>query len=81
MAHWDRRELNKLVAESPEEYKKRFPKPFSAMIPEDASSENRLATEAYVAEHSGGRKTIWTGTAEEYAALTPDSDTIYFITP
>lgn len=54
MAHWDRRELNKLVAESPEEYKKRFPEPFSAMIPEDASSENKLATEAYVNEHGGG---------------------------
>ena len=54
MAHWDRRELNKLIAESPEEYKKRFPEPFSAMIPEDASSENKLATEAYVNEHGGG---------------------------
>ena len=54
MAHWDRRELNKLIAVSPEEYKKRFPEPFSAMIPEDASSENKLATEAYVNEHGGG---------------------------
>lgn len=122
MAHWDRRELNKLVAESPEEYKKRFPEPFSAMIPEDASSENKLATEAYVNEHGGGGsgsdpeavkyteqtlteeqkaqartnigaaseaafvnalggKKIWTGTAAEYALLTPANDTIYFITP
>lgn len=120
MTHWDRRELNKLVAESPEEYKKKFPEPFSAMIPEDASSENKLATEAYVNEHSGGGsgsdavkyttqsltdlqkaqartnigaaseaafatalggKKIWTGTAAEYALLTPANDTIYFIAP
>lgn len=118
MAHWDRRELNKLIAEHPDEYKKRFPEPFTAMIPEDASSENKLATEKYVNEHGGGDsdavkyteqeltdvqkaqaranigaaseaafvnalggKKIWTGTAAEYALLTPANDTIYFITP
>ena len=53
MAHWDRRELNRLIAEHPDEYKKKFPEPFSAMIPEDANSENKLATEKYVSEHGG----------------------------
>lgn len=50
MSHWDRRELNKLVAEHPDEYKKRFPEPFTAMIPEDASSENKLVSEKTIEE-------------------------------
>lgn len=54
MSNWERREINNLIAEDPEEYKKRFPKPFSAMIPDDASAENKLATVAYVDAHSGG---------------------------
>lgn len=54
MSNWERREINNLIPEKPEDYKRRFPKPFSSMIPADAGPDNKLATEAYVRSHSGG---------------------------
>lgn len=54
MSNWERREINNLIPEKPEDYKRRFPKPFSSMIPADAGPDNKLATEAYVNSHSGG---------------------------
>ena len=50
MSYWYR---NELIAENPDDYKKKFPEPFTAMIPEDASAENKLATEGYVDENAG----------------------------
>lgn len=49
-------------------------------VTEEQKVQARTNIGAADAEALGGKK-LWTGTAAEYAQLTPSNDTIYFITP
>ena len=49
-------------------------------LTEEQQAQARANIGAADAEALGGKK-LWTGTAAEYAQLTPSNDTIYFITP
>lgn len=49
-------------------------------LTEEQKAQARANIGAADAEALGGKK-LWTGTAAEYAQLTPSNDTIYFITP
>lgn len=49
-------------------------------LTEEQKAQARANIAAADAEALGGKK-LWTGSAAEYAQLTPSNDTIYFITP
>ena len=49
-------------------------------LTEEQKAQARENIGAADAEALGGKK-LWTGSAAEYAQLTPSNDTIYFITP
>lgn len=49
-------------------------------LTEEQKAQARANIGAADAEALGGKK-LWTGSAVEYAQLTPSNDTIYFITP
>lgn len=49
-------------------------------LTEEQKTQARSNIDAAAASALGG-KSIWTGSAAEYAQLTPSNNTIYFITP
>ena len=49
-------------------------------LTEEQKAQARTNIGAVDSEALGGKK-LWAGTAAEYAQLTPNNDTIYFITP